>query len=743
MNTQQIKSGMFIVLCVLCLSPVVYGQTGLESSTPPKNSPTLASGVADVQQTQEKLFILNDTLLKHLEHHLPTEKFVDITEEVKDKKISEAYFSHMLSQAGLTDDEIQTVMLDVRAYLELQAKVKEAAPVILSIVPMIAEIEQKGQTLETVTSDEEKSHITQNLAELHERFNTRDDLLKDITTGIRKTQLAQVSALLEGMGYTSEEIDTIVNGIQRQVLFAEKIGTLETIIQSIQALKQDIGTKEAEMEAAQTEDEKTLLAEDIVKLAARERQMELNFTGLITGIDVKTFYEKDARELVWEDEIKEIFSPIMKGLKDMTERPRMMERLRNEIATYEQELPHIRQATENITKLRRDVRKWGELATRLAKEEEFWKQQESEMLSKLEATQHKLTEQEQNKRSVSEGLNFFLQSFVRHRGKNLLLAVLAFLAIYIVFYSLRRMLMKFNPLHHFPKYAFAANVIDVFFYLFSFIAATGAMMMVLYSSGDWLILGIMIILFLGLIWAARDMLPLFGEQIKLLLGVGPVRKGERIIYNGLPWKVESIGVQSYFKNPLLTSNTVKLPLHDLIGMRSRRDDEREPWFPCQENDWVLLDDQTFGKVLLQTPEVVQIGRLGGSVKTYPTGTFLGMNPENLSGNFRIAHTFGIDYAHQTISTTEVPETMSRMLTEKLQEEGYGDNIVQIAVEFQEAGASSLDLAILADFSGGIAQHYPKLSRTLQRICVEICTQHGWNIPFPELTVHAPDFSVEK
>ncbi len=58
------------------------------------------------------------------------------------------------------------------------------------------------------------------------------------------------------------------------------------------------------------------------------------------------------------------------------------------------------------------------------------------------------------------------------------------------------------------------------------------------------------------------------------------------------------------------------------------------------------------------------------------------------------------------------------------------------VQFKEAGASSLDLLVVTTFPGKWAiTSYFAIGRTLQRIIVDACTQQGWGIPFPEITVH--------
>ena len=98
-------------------------------------------------------------------------------------------------------------------------------------------------------------------------------------------------------------------------------------------------------------------------------------------------------------------------------------------------------------------------------------------------------------------------------------------------------LRKLSPLHRSKKYIFWKNLIDILYHITTFLIAIMAAFVVLYSAGDWLLLGLAIMVMVGLLWSARNILPDFFERSKLLLNIGAVREGERIVYNGIPWKI--------------------------------------------------------------------------------------------------------------------------------------------------------------------------------------------------------------
>ena len=146
----------------------------------------------------------------------------------------------------------------------------------------------------------------------------------------------------------------------------------------------------------------------------------------------------------------------------------------------------------------------------------------------------------------------------------------------------------------------------------------------------------------------------------------------------------------------------------------------------------------FGRVVLQTPDWVEMVLLGGSRKTYTVLDFVALSPENLSRNFRVRSVFGIDYEHQAIATTEVPQLLTERVRTGLLESSFvkdPDDLVHLAVEFSNAGASSLDFTVLADFRGSIAQNYNKIQRLIAKLCVDACNEHGWVIPFTQVTLH--------
>jgi hypothetical protein len=312
--------------------------------------------------------------------------------------------------------------------------------------------------------------------------------------------------------------------------------------------------------------------------------------------------------------------------------------------------------------------------------------------------------------------------------------------VYLLLRWVYSKVQRFSPVHR-GKSAFVGRVVDIVADLLTLLVSILAAFVVFYLAGDWVLLVIGGVFILGIFWASKHALPLMFEQTKLLLNVGPVREGERMMFEGIPWRVDRLGPYCEFSNPAFPGSELRLPLRALVDLHSRPLQDREPWFPTEIGEWIRLSDGLFGKVVVQSPEQVGLVKLGGARVMLPAADFLGMAPENLSHNFRISVTFGIDYAHQALCTTEIPGHFESALQPALEEKVGEGGLINLRVEFAQAGASSLDYEILADFSGKVASRYNFLSRLISRVCVDVCNEHGYVIPFTQITVHqAPSSS---
>ncbi len=239
----------------------------------------------------------------------------------------------------------------------------------------------------------------------------------------------------------------------------------------------------------------------------------------------------------------------------------------------------------------------------------------------------------------------------------------------------------------------------------------------------------------GILLAGRHTLPKLYEQVKVLLNLGSCREGERVIYRDLPWLVKKVNFYCDLVNPSLTGGTLRLTLRDVIPLHSRPFDRKERWFPTEEGDWVQLQDGMLAKVVLQTPEYVQLVPNGGSYKSYPTVDFLKQHPRNLSHGFRIQSVFSLSYDHMREAYEVIPAVLEARVHEELSFILSKADVVHCQVMVAQASPSALDLMVTVDFRGEAAVRYTELERVIQRACVAEAADQKWSIPFPQLTVH--------
>lgn len=523
----------------------------------------------------------------------------------------------------------------------------------------------------------------------------------------------------------------------KEPIATEEVNTLDTltgVVQLITELRKEIESEEKKYHEAQIQEDRTEIKEEIDKLNERLESLKTNFEEIATGLDLETFYQKPQKRFDWKEELQTLVGPIVNDLKNMTARPRLIENLRTQTAYYEKQISLVKNALKNIHAIAAQVKDEA-LKEQLIDLENTWNSKGRQISSQLTIAKYQLADKLSERKTLLESGKNIVRVFFKSRGRNFILSVFAFLFVFFLLRYVHSHIYKGSFIHKTVANSFYIRLAEVLYYVFTFVGATGALLIVLYLCGDWVLLGIAFIFILGLIWTAKQTLPRFYEQGTLLLNLGTVKENERVLYNGLPWKVVSLQLNTQLVNPELKGGRIRIPIRDLKDMRSRPYHPDEPWFPCKENDWVVLADGTFGKVVTQTPEVVQLIVGGGSHKTYLTTEFLKQTPLNLSRSFSVRITYGIDYRHQAIAITEVPSKLKEAVNAGLINEGYRNDLLNLNVEFKEAADSSLDYLVSAEFSGRIAGDYYKLSRIMQKVALETCNKYGWEIPFTTYTVH--------
>ncbi len=199
-----------------------------------------------------------------------------------------------------------------------------------------------------------------------------------------------------------------------------------------------------------------------------------------------------------------------------------------------------------------------------------------------------------------------------------------------------------------------------------------------------------------------------------------------------------MGVYTYLTNPLLTGGTIRLPLKDLVGMRSRPYAERESWFPCKEGDWLLVNGTAWRQVKLQTPQHMTLTNFDME-ETMPTSSFLSLKTFNLSATpFWLGITVYIAYNHR-YQLDEITKNMTETLEEEIKKI-YGENLIAPWVELVELADSSMGFWVWVQMKPEAASQYGLIKNVhITQAALKAANKYGWEIiRFTNVNLHQSD-----
>ena len=521
-----------------------------------------------------------------------------------------------------------------------------------------------------------------------------------------------------------------------QAEFGETDASMEMLLSIVELetnLKQRLSVKKRELSQSSSDTEKNKLKLELDELGKQLNETETGFERIATGIDVELFKNRKPQPFDWQNEVVSLVEPAIKEIKRLTVKTRKKAGLKEDVSRYDTLLPHAVSAVDNISKVladSSDKRVKKELKSLLLE----WKGLKEQIESKRKIAGIQLAQMEGSRKSLMETIRESTRIFFRTKGLFIFIALVVSFAVVFLLGRTHGFFIRFVPGYQKKHRPFQVKAFDLVFRVMTLVLTLFSIVLVFYLAEDWVLLSITVIFLIGIVWALKYTLPKLWAQSRLMLNIGSVREGERLIYHGIPWLVSEINFFSSLENPALNL-TLRIPIEELLDKVSRPIDTDEPWFPCKRNDWVILGDGIRGKVISLSHEMVELVQRGGAHKYYQTGGFLALSPLNLSMDFRLKVVFGLGYDLQKEAVTTIPATMESFIGEKIQEEGYGGGLLNLKIEFQSAGASSLDLVVIADFKGEMAPLYNRLNRAIQRWCVDACNRYGWDIPFPQLTIH--------
>lgn len=519
------------------------------------------------------------------------------------------------------------------------------------------------------------------------------------------------------------------------------LSTLQSFVALQSKLKKEIGALTRETRKTKSDNTKRELKARISRLEAELASAEHDFEYVAAGNDASQLWDKNDSKFNFQQELLSLLKPAMKEMKHMTSNVRRKSELRDKISYYRERIPVAEEAIANIKHLIA-ANKNRALNARLNNTLNRLQNQLAVRKNQLQAAELQMNKLRRTEVSFAEASKDHLKEFFQKRGLYLTFAALTMLAVFVLSRFAHFTLSKAIKGYHEQQRSFRIRLLDLTLRMLTVVLIAISPIFVFYYVEDWMLLSLTILFLFGISWTLSKTLPRYWQQIQLFLNIGSVREGERVFLDGLPWAVKQINLFTKLENPT-TGLKQRVPIADLVELKSRPIKKEEPWFPCRKGDWVILNDGVRGKVTGISQELIELIERGGAHKTYLTADFLQQAPRNLSTNFRIKETIGISYDLQKESTSSILVTLRQHVEKCLYNEGYGDVLLNLRVEFQEANTSSLDLVVIVDFKGEVGDLYNRLRRAIQRWCVDACSTYNWEIPFTQLSLHGVDLHTQQ
>jgi len=465
----------------------------------------------------------------------------------------------------------------------------------------------------------------------------------------------------------------------------------------------------------------------ISKLSKHLKQLESNFHQLATDVHLDTFDTHKRQTFNWQDELKQLVEPLVREIKKMTSHPREIDRLETEIENLQNQIIIAAKANNRLNSIMPHITS-ASLKDEINQIKNNWKNRYREINTRLNITKQKLKQKQMKKKHLSEHLHELMQLFFRSRGRNLVVALLFFALTWFLMHQLQTKIHLTRPFQNHPRSVYI-RTFDLIYWIATFLSSLVVLLLVLYFCGDWFLLSLFIIFIVGIAWASNHALPRYWKQARIILNLGPVREGELVVYQGLPYRVSRIHLASELTNERLEGGIIHLPLKDLLDMRSRPIATNECWFPTSTGDTILLPQESIGTIITQTPEFVRIKLLGEQIQTCATDEFLKLSPINLSNGFRIVANIHFDNNHQDRLINKMIDSLTESVQTEMEKQSFHEWVGTVKTILSEVGPVAFQLRIIVNMKGEASLFYEDIKNAIYVSCISTCNENQWRIAF--------------
>ncbi|MEC7165722.1 MAG: hypothetical protein VXW41_07920, partial [SAR324 cluster bacterium] len=183
-----------------------------------------------------------------------------------------------------------------------------------------------------------------------------------------------------------------------------------------------LGDLQSKLDQNPTELTKVALEGQISESEQILKNAQTAFESIVTGgLDLENFQEMPDQSFDWQSDLIEIIQPIFQSLKDLTEQPRAMERIRKTIEFYQQNLVEINDSIQKIQEWQSEQIVDLSARQQIKAIEESWLLRKSEAQRNLELFQLQLSNLQIQQESIWSSVWTAFGAFLTGRGLNLML----------------------------------------------------------------------------------------------------------------------------------------------------------------------------------------------------------------------------------------------------------------------------------------------------------------------------------
>ncbi|MCS6893915.1 MAG: hypothetical protein NZO16_05045 [Deltaproteobacteria bacterium] len=461
---------------------------------------------------------------------------------------------------------------------------------------------------------------------------------------------------------------------------------------------------------------------------------KIGFT-ILTGLEldkIKASIESGSKPSEQKITLSDLFSPLLAEIQKILSKPREIiehEAKLSTILNYESRLTDAKnKTTEMISKTdSQNLRKFlKKIAAKIDDEMQ-------NTLAQKALTEAKLLEL----KSKGRELNGVFSS-VRASMTNFFKAILGSVLFFLTLKQLKNYLEQ-SLLHSFFLSSFWRRLILVALVTVNVVGTILLFLLMLYVLGEWFLFAVSALIIIALCFLSKRLITDFFSQAAILLNLGFVREGEMIFYLGLPFRIKSLGFVCLLDNPLLENSTIRVPLTDLLDLRSFKIQEEFNWFNANKGEFVFLDQDAIpSRITNQTIEAVCIEKPDKTQVIIPTVDFFKSRLRKIGDEFSIFIRASVSNKHLREADDLVlilRKTLEKVALDELTKCNIPDpQHIVLNASFLEINLTSLDFGLSALCKKVHANYYATIRRVLMLAYKNFVNENNLELPGAPLTL---------